>query len=273
LGFDFGATEKIRNLAGLKLSIPVFFLLPLQQNMQDTMNHTNNITIAVDGFAACGKSTLAKGLAKALGYIYVDSGAMYRAVTLYFLNNHIRIEDGDAVANSLANINIDFKNIEGGNHTFLNGKDVENEIREMSVSNYVSPVSTISAVRRFLVACQKEMGKMKGIVMDGRDIGTVVFPNAELKLFMTASADVRTKRRLLELQSKGVYDFNYEVVQQNLLDRDHIDSTRADSPLKQAADAIVIDNSTLNTAEQLALALKLAEAIIAKKKERVEQLN
>jgi cytidylate kinase len=237
------------------------------------MNRSNNITIAVDGFAACGKSTLAKSLAKALGYIYIDSGAMYRAVTLYFLNHNIEIEDANMVADALTKIKIDFKNIEGGNHTFLNGKDVENEIREMRVSNYVSPVSTISAVRRFLVACQKEMGTQKGIVMDGRDIGTVVFPDAELKLFMTASADVRTKRRLLELQSKGVQEFNYEAVQKNLLDRDHIDSTRADSPLRQAEDAIVIDNSELNAQEQLALALNFAEEIIAKKKERVEQLN
>lgn len=232
----------------------------------------NNITIAVDGFAACGKSTLAKALAKELGYIYIDSGAMYRAVTLYFLDNSIDIEDDLSVASALEQIRITFRNIDGNNHTFLNEKDVENEIRAMRVSDFVSPVSTISSVRRFLVACQKEMGKQKGIVMDGRDIGTVVFPDAELKLFMTASADVRTKRRLLELESKGIIDYSYEQVQKNLTERDRIDSTRSDSPLRKADDAIVIDNSALSTAEQLMLALTLANEIIEKKSIR-ESVN
>jgi cytidylate kinase len=232
----------------------------------------NNITIAVDGFAACGKSTLAKALAKELGYIYIDSGAMYRAVTLYFLDNSIDIEDDLSVASALEQIRITFRNIDGNNHTFLNEKDVENEIRAMRVSDFVSPVSTISSVRRFLVACQKEMGKQKGIVMDGRDIGTVVFPDAELKLFMTASPEVRTKRRLLELESKGINDYSFEQVQKNLSERDRIDSTRNDSPLRKADDAIVIDNSALSTAEQLMLALTLANEIIEKKNIR-ERVN
>jgi cytidylate kinase len=230
----------------------------------------NNITIAVDGFAACGKSTLAKALAKELGYIYIDSGAMYRAVTLYFLDNSIDIEDDLSVASALEQIRITFRNIDGNNHTFLNEKDVEN--RAMRVSDFVSPVSTISSVRRFLVACQKEMGKQKGIVMDGRDIGTVVFPDAELKLFMTASPEVRTKRRLLELESKGINDYSFEQVQKNLSERDRIDSTRNDSPLRKADDAIVIDNSALSTAEQLMLALTLANEIIEKKNIR-ERVN
>ena len=232
----------------------------------------NKITIAVDGFAACGKSTLAKALAKELGYIYIDSGAMYRAVTLYFLDNSVDVNNSESVALALKNISIAFKNIAGQNHTFLNGLDVEREIRAMRVSDFVSPVSTVSAVRRFLVACQKEMGNQKGIVMDGRDIGTVVFPDAELKLFMTASQEVRTKRRLLELESKGIFEYSYDQIQNNLSERDRIDSTRSDSPLKKAEDAIVVDNSDLSTEQQLELALSLANQIIEKKSIR-EKVN
>jgi cytidylate kinase len=235
------------------------------------MENQPKIIIAVDGYAACGKSTLAKALAKNLGYIYIDSGAMYRAITLYFLKKNIGIENSAEIAEALAQIHIEFKNINGQNHTFLNGNDVEKEIREMYVSNFVSPVSTISAVRRFLVARQKEMGDQKGIVMDGRDIGTVVFPDAELKLFMTASIQIRTVRRLTELKSKGIEEFDFEDIKNNLLERDRIDSTRKDSPLKQAEDAIVIDNSNLNTEEQLELALKMADEIISKKKISLEQ--
>ena len=231
-----------------------------------------NITIAVDGFAACGKSTLAKSLAKTLHYIYIDSGAMYRAVTLYFLEQGIAIDEKERITTALANINIEFKNIAGQNRTFLNGKDVEEQIREMAVSNFVSPVSSISQVRRFLVACQQKMGAAKGIVMDGRDIGTVVFPDAELKLFMTASIAVRTERRLLELQNKGILDYNYAQIQQNLVERDRIDSTRADSPLRQAEDAIVIDNSDLLPSEQLSLALELAMTAINQKKEKLQEM-
>jgi cytidylate kinase len=241
------------------------------QKIDVNMELDPKIIIAVDGYAACGKSTLAKALAKKLGYIYIDSGAMYRAVTLYFLKNNIGLDDKTAIAEALKQIHIDFKNIKGQNHTFLNGKDVETEIREMFVSNFVSPVSTISAVRRFLVARQKEMGNQKGIVMDGRDIGTVVFPDAELKLFMTASIQIRTERRLAELKSKGIIEFEFEDVQKNLLERDRIDSTREDSPLKQAEDAIIIDNSNLNTEEQLELALRLTDDMISKKKTSYEQ--
>jgi cytidylate kinase len=227
---------------------------------------TDKITIAVDGFAACGKSTLAKGLAKELGYVYVDSGAMYRAVTLYVIDHNIDINKAEEIQNALNNIQIGFKNINGNNHTFLNGKDVEKEIREMSVSSLVSPVSAISSVRRFLVHRQKEMGKQKGIVMDGRDIGTVVFPDAELKMFMTASIVVRTERRVLELREKGITDLNYRVIENNLLERDRIDSTRLDSPLTKAEDAIEIDNSNLSVEDQLELALELVEQVVSKKK-------
>lgn len=225
----------------------------------------NKIVIAIDGYAACGKSTLAKDLAKALNYAYVDSGAMYRAVTLYFLEKGITIEDKEAIELALSNIQIHFENIEGKNHTFLNNKDVEEEIRTMRISNFVSPVSTVSSVRRAMVKQQQAMGKAKGVVMDGRDIGTVVFKYAELKLFVTASPKVRTERRLAELEAKGVSDLSFEDVQKNLLDRDRIDSTRKDSPLCQAADAIVIDNSTLSPQEQLARALKLAKQELEKK--------
>jgi len=227
------------------------------------------ITIAVDGFAACGKSTLAKALAKALDYAYVDSGAMYRAVTLYFLDHAIDFDDEAAVQEALTNIDIQFKNIAGKNHAFLNGQDVEEDIRSMRVSKFVSPVATISAVRRAMVKLQQELGQEGGIAMDGRDIGTVVFKDAELKLFLTASIEERTRRRLLELQKKGITDLTAEDVATNLKERDHIDSTREDSPLKQAEDAIEIDNSLLSQAEQLDYALQLAKDAIAKKNEGV----
>lgn len=226
---------------------------------------TSKITIAVDGFAACGKSTLAKALAKELGYAYVDSGAMYRAVTLYFLEHKIDIKDPQAVAMALDNINIHFENVDGSNHTFLNGVDVETDIRNMAVSNFVSPVATISAVRKAMVQLQQKLGAQGGIAMDGRDIGTVVFKDAELKLFLTASIAERTRRRLMEWASKGVDDISAEEVEKNLRTRDHIDSTREDSPLCQAEDAIEIDNSLLTPEEQLHFALSLAKEAIEKK--------
>ncbi|CAA6804511.1 MAG: Cytidylate kinase (EC [uncultured Aureispira sp.] len=226
---------------------------------------TSKITIAVDGFAACGKSTLAKALAKELGYVYVDSGAMYRAVTLYFLDHHISIEDADAVEEALKNITIHFENVNGQNHTFLNGKNVEEAIRSMRVSNFVSPVATVSAVRRAMVELQQEMGAKGGIAMDGRDIGTVVFKAAELKLFLTASIEERTRRRLVEWEGKGITDISAKEVEKNLSTRDLIDSTRADSPLCQAEDAIEIDNSLLTPTEQLEFALQLSKDIIEKK--------
>lgn len=227
----------------------------------------SKITIAVDGYAACGKSTLAKALSKALRYVYVDSGAMYRCVTLYFLNNNISNEDDAAIETALQNIKIHFENIDGKNTAFLNGENVEKEIRSMHVSNFVSPVATISAVRKTLVKIQHRMGAEGGIAMDGRDIGTVVFKNAELKLFLTASIEERTRRRLEEWKSKGITDITEGEVKQNLKKRDHIDSSRKDSPLCQAEDAIEIDNSFLTPEEQLDYALNLAKETIAKKSE------
>lgn len=214
------------------------------------------IIIAIDGYSSCGKSTLAKALAKTLHYAYVDTGAMYRAVTLYLIDNDIDIDDPAAVHDALAKIEIHFERTADGNHIFLNGKDVEKDIRSMRVSKMVSPVSTISEVRRALVAQQKLMGSRKGLVMDGRDIGTVVFPDAELKIFLTADNDIRTQRRYEEMKKKGE-ETPFEVVKNNLTERDRIDSTRADSPLRQADDAILIDNSNLTPDEQLQTVLDL----------------
>lgn len=223
------------------------------------------IIVAIDGHSSCGKSTLAKALAKTLHYAYLDSGAMYRAVTLYFLDENVDYENPDAVAEALNHIEIHFERIEGQNRTFLNGRDVERDIREMRVSEHVSPVSTISAVRRAMVAQQQAMGTRRGIVADGRDIGTVVFPDAELKIFLTADADVRTSRRHLELAAKGI-DAEWNDIYNNLVERDRIDSGRADSPLREADDAVVIDNTLLSEEQQLEKALTLA-------KERMEVLS
>jgi CMP/dCMP kinase len=216
------------------------------------------IIVAIDGHSSCGKSTLAKALAKTLHYAYLDTGAMYRAVTLYFLEKQLDYNNPEQVTKGLQEIEIHFERIDGQNRTFLNGKDVEREIREMRVSEHVSPVSTISAVRRAMVAQQQAMGKRRGIVADGRDIGTVVFPDAELKIFLTADPDVRTSRRHLELAAKGI-DAEWNDIYKNLLERDHIDSTRADSPLKKADDAIVIDNTLLSEEQQLEKTLSLAK--------------
>ena len=214
------------------------------------------IIIAIDGYSSCGKSTLAKALAQELHYAYVDTGAMYRAVTLYFLENDLDFNDKANVLDALKNIEIHFENTPLGNHVFLNGKDVESEIRTMRISEMVSPVATISEVRRAMVAQQKKMGSRKAIVMDGRDVGTVVFPNAELKIFLTADTDVRTQRRFDELKSKGQVA-DYDAVKNNLVERDLIDSNRADSPLRQADDAILIDNTNLTPDEQLAKVMNL----------------
>lgn len=221
----------------------------------------SEITIAIDGFSSCGKSTLAKALAARLGYAYGDSGAMYRAVTLYFLENKIDWTDPEQVSVSLADIHIDFKYIDGKNTTFLNGKNVEDDIRTMRVSESVSPVATISAVRRQMVKLQQKMGEKGGIVMDGRDIGTVVFPNAKLKLFVVASPEVRAQRRYDELVAKG-WDVSLEEIKKNLLERDHIDSTREDSPLMKADDAVELDNSKLDQQQQLNIAVELANAVL-----------
>jgi CMP/dCMP kinase len=231
-----------------------------------------NITIAIDGHSSCGKSTLAKALAKSLGYIYVDSGAMYRAVTFYFLQNKVDIKNEEAIDSALQNIDISFKNIAGLNTTFLNGINVEDQIRSMEVSNFVSPVAAISIIRRKVVKQQREMGLKKGIVMDGRDIGTVVFTDAELKIFLTASPEIRTQRRYNELISKGLH-ISKEEIRKNLIERDHIDSTRADSPLRKADDAVVIDNSDLTEQEQLEKALTLAKEQIKILSERAKTKN
>lgn len=221
-----------------------------------------NIIIAIDGYASCGKSTLAKALAKELRYAYIDSGAMYRAVTLYFLDNDVNFNDQDQIKESLLDIHITFKNIEGQNTTFLNHVNVERNIRDMRVSEAVSPVSAISAVRKEMVRMQQTMGQQRGIVMDGRDIGTVVFPDAELKLFMTAEPDIRTLRRVAEIAAKTGVIPDFDSVKNNLLTRDRLDSTREDSPLRQAEDAIVIDNSHISQEEQLHIALDLAKKLL-----------
>lgn len=212
---------------------------------------SQKINIAIDGYSSCGKSTIAKALAKKLGYAYVDTGAMYRAVTLYILRNHIEITDLVSIKNALENIDISFEiDSDGKQFTLLNGENVEKEIRSMEVSNFTSQVSAIKEVRQILVSWQQKIGKNKGVVMDGRDIGTVVFPDAELKLFMTASPDIRTQRRYLELTNKGE-SVTEEEIRNNLAHRDHLDSTREESPLRQAEDAVVLDNSFLSEEEQL----------------------
>ena len=219
------------------------------------MKPDHKIIIAIDGHSSSGKSTVAKELARLLGYIYVDSGAMYRAVTLYCMNNGL-IRNGEVLEDELRsqmdNIAITFvmNPSRGIADTYLNGKNVEQEIREIEVSNLVSPVSKIGFVREAMVKLQREFGKNKGIVMDGRDIGTVVYPHAEVKIFMTASPEVRAQRRFDELIAKGS-SVSYDDILKNVKNRDHIDSGREHSPLKQADDAILLDNSTLNREEQL----------------------
>lgn len=212
------------------------------------------IVIAIDGFSSSGKSTMAKDLAQTIGYTYIDTGAMYRAVTLYCLQNGIITDKGidtGLLKSEIEKIRIDLeKNPKTGKReTFLNGINVEEDIRKMEVANWVSPIATIGFVRQALVALQQKMGERKGIVMDGRDIGTVVFPNAELKLFITASPEVRAQRRVDELKAKGE-QVSYDEVLENIKMRDHIDSTRNESPLKQAPDAIVLDNSNMTIDEQ-----------------------
>ncbi len=224
----------------------------------------NKIIIAIDGHSSCGKSTLAKAMGNALGYAYISTGDMYRAVTLYFIENQVDIKDRAAVLEALKHIKLYFVADENGNRIHLNGQDVSEEIRKMHVAELVSPVAVISEVRREMVRQQQAMGEQKGVVMDGRDIGTVVFPQAELKIFLTADVEVRAHRRFDELTAKGQH-VDFEEVKRNLAERDHIDSTRADSPLRQAEDAVVIDNTNLNHEQQLELALDLV-------RERAEQL-
>jgi CMP/dCMP kinase len=218
------------------------------------------IIIAIDGYSSCGKSTLAKAMAAELSYAYVDSGAMYRAVTLYFLRHNIDLNNTEAVEQALKDIHIHFayNREKARNETFLNNEMVEDEIRAKAVSDWVSPVAAIKAVRTAMVALQRKAGSQKGIVMDGRDIGTHVFPDAELKLFMTANPEIRALRRYRELLSKGE-SWTMEAVRENLSERDRIDSNRAENPLRQAADAKVIDNSHITEEEQLKKALHLAQ--------------
>ena len=214
------------------------------------------IIVAIDGYSSCGKSTLAKELAKALGYRHIDSGSMYRAITVYFLRNGVNIEHKLEVQDALRNISLSFIYNEATQRSeiCLNGEDVAHQIHDMIVAEKVSEVAAIKEERAFAVAQQQEMGKEKGIVMDGRDIGTVVFPDAELKLFMTADMDVRAKRRLQELYVQNP-NITYEEVIANIQMRDYIDSNREESPLRQAVDAIVLDNTSLDRDEQLKKAL------------------
>ena len=213
------------------------------------------ITIAIDGYSSCGKSTMAKALAKKIGYVYVDTGAMYRSVTLFALRNGLFNADGSVKADNLKEmlprVNVSFKlnAATGLPETYLNGEMVERDIRGMEVSSHVSPIAAIPFVREALVAQQKAMGKEKGVVMDGRDIGTVVFPDAELKIFVTASPEVRAKRRYDELQAKG-QPADYDDILKNVQQRDYIDTHREVSPLRQAEDAIVLDNSHMTIEEQ-----------------------
>ncbi len=227
------------------------------------------ITIAVDGFSSSGKSTMAKKLAKTIGYAYIDSGAMYRAVTLYCLENNLF--DGDrldteALERQLDNIRVTFGvNAEGKTETYLNGRNVETEIRQMPVSSKVSIVAAVPSVRHALVRQQQELGKGKGIVMDGRDIGTTVFPDAEMKVYVDASPETRARRRYDELVGKGDTSVSYEEVYRNVCERDHIDMNRAESPLRKADDAVVLNNSDMTIEEQDKWLLDLYHSIISRK--------
>ncbi len=229
---------------------------------------TPKITIAIDGYSSSGKSSMAKTLAKALGYDYVDTGAMYRAVTLYAMRHSLidaeGVADSQAIAEALPKIGIAFRReADGSQHTLLNGEDVEETIRHLDVSNNVSAVAAIPAVRHDLVKKQQAFGTGKGIVMDGRDIGTTVFPDAEMKIFVTASPQTRAQRRVAELIEKGI-PASYEEVLANVVHRDHIDETRAESPLRRADDAITLDNSTMTVDEQNRWLLDRYDECIAK---------
>lgn len=220
---------------------------------------TKKINIAIDGYSACGKSSTAKRVAKKLGYIYIDSGAMYRAVTFYFQQHLIDIDNAEGIEKALPKISIDFRKVGEVYHTFLNDADVEDEIRQPRVAAIVSEVAAMSNVRKMLVRQQQNMAAQKGVVMEGRDIGSVVIPDAELKFFMTADIDVRTKRRQDELLKKSGKLFPLEELKANLLHRDKIDSTREDSPLTKVPDAIEIDTTNLTLDDQIELIYKLAQ--------------
>lgn len=227
-------------------------------------NNLKKIVIAIDGYSSCGKSTIAKGLAKKLGYVYIDSGAMYRAVALFCLENGI-IKDGkfsvEDVISAMSRIHLEFKTNPQthASEIYMNGRNVENEIRQMDVSNSVSPISAIKQVRQKISMLQREFGKQKGIVMDGRDIGTNVFPDAELKIFMVADEDIRARRRWKELTQKGII-VSLEEIKNNIAARDYEDTHREHNPLRKADDAFVLDNSFLSIEEQLDIAVKWAES-------------
>jgi cytidylate kinase len=220
----------------------------------------NNIVVAIDGYSSCGKSTLAKALAKKLHYIYVDSGAMYRAVALYFLRNHIDTHNHEQIEEALKNIHLNFHSRDYETHITLNDEEVSEEIRRMPVSEKVSEVSALKEVRREMVKQQQRMGKSKNIVMDGRDIGTAVFPTAPLKIFMTADPAVRAKRRYDEIHLKNP-GITLEEIFENIAHRDYQDTTRQESPLIRAADAIILDNTNLTPDEQLQFALDKVEKL------------
>ncbi len=221
------------------------------------------IVITIDGYSSCGKSTLARQLARRLNYVYIDSGAMYRAITLYFIHNRVQWEQPEAVAAALANIELEFLPNEhtGFSEIHLNGENVEHQIREMLVADKVSEVAAIGAVRAFAVAQQQKMGAQKGIIMDGRDIGTTVFPQAELKIFMTADTAVRVERRFRELFARNPH-ITIQEVKENLERRDYMDTNREISPLRKAEDAIILDNSNLTMDEQLGLAVQWVDDIL-----------
>jgi cytidylate kinase len=215
---------------------------------------SNNIVIAIDGYSSCGKSTLAKALAQKLHFIYVDSGAMYRAVTLYFLRHHVNLHDHEQITEALKNIHLNFHSRDYQTHITLNDEEVSDEIRHMPVSDNVSAVAALREVRHEMVKQQQRMGRSKNIVMDGRDIGTTVFPHAQLKIFMTADPKVRAERRYKELYAKDP-DITLEEVFENIAHRDYLDTTREESPLVRASDAIILDNTNLTPEEQLQFAL------------------
>jgi cytidylate kinase len=222
---------------------------------------SNNIVVAIDGYSSCGKSTLAKALAKNLNFIYVDSGAMYRAVALYFLREKIDLKNQDKVTAALKNIHLNFHSRDYQTHITLNDEEVSDEIRQMPVSDSVSTVAAIHEVRKEMVKQQQRMGRSKNIVMDGRDIGTTVFPDANIKFFMTADPKVRAERRFKELQPKNP-EITLEQVFENLAHRDYQDTTRQESPLVRAEDAIILDNTDLTPDEQLLFALSKVEPFL-----------
>lgn len=231
------------------------------------------IIIAIDGYSSCGKSTLAKQLAKELQYLHIDSGAMYRAITLYFLRNSININNQKEINDALKNIHLSFlfNNVSGDSNIYLNDENVEAQIRDMVVSEKVSEVAALQKVREFAVEQQRKIGNNKGIVMDGRDIGTTVFPNAELKIFMTADIAIRVERRFKELYASNK-NITIEEVRDNLEMRDYIDSNREFSPLKKANDAYILDNTNLTMAQQLKIALEWAhEKFVANKNSKVQE--